>query len=232
VTRFRPAAVAAALLVLHGCDDRTVPPPGHPPVEGGWHGDREDVELLAGGRLVLRRGAARALGRWEWVERDRMLVAYEGSLASAVPGDYRAGVAGDTLSLCETDAPERCMRLARGAFPDAAVATATDSAPPRLAMAPRADQLPPEARMAEATGVLKQVHTLQRTYQAEHGAYAPNLYELRTVGYEEPTLRHFLAPRLLRADARLCIVLEPRTPDLWPMHVDESGTVRQGRECG
>lgn len=226
----------AAGAVVAGCQTPEAEPPSvdpHPEVEGRWRSDRDDVELFPGGRLLLRRGASRGLGRYEWVEADRILVAYEGSLAGSVPGDYRVRVAGDTLALCETDVPDRCIVYERWAAdaPGAAQASRPDSTPPRLALPPRADQMPPEVRMPEANGVLKMAYILQQTYRAERGEYAQNLYDLREVGWETPTLRHFHAPRLIRADARLCIVIEPRTPDLWPVYIDESGEIRQGRDC-
>lgn len=215
-------------------------PPGEPvapdglrrAVEGRWRAAYEDVELFANGRLLLRRGASRGLGRYEWVERDRILIAYEGMLAGALPGDYRVAVAGSTLSLCETDAPERCIRFSRWKAADGQPpGTRADAGPPRLALSPRADQIPPESRMKEAEGALKQAFALQQSYRAERGEYAWNMFQLQSVGWEPPTLRYFLQPRLIREGARFCIVAEPRTPDLWPLYVDETGEIRQGRDC-
>lgn len=228
---------ALVVLALGGCADAP-PEAAHAPdivepaVTGRWRGEYEEVELFEGGRLLLRRGASRGLGRFEWVEPDRMLVTYEGVLAGSVPGDYRARVAGDSLSLCETDAPERCIRYVRWTPGSGASAARVDSTPPRLALPPRADQVPPEARMMEARGVLRQAYVLQLTHQAQYGEFAKSLFALREVGWEEHPLRHFHPLRLVRADERLCIVAEPRTPDLWPLYIDESGEVRQGRDCG
>jgi hypothetical protein len=234
--RVAPVVLAAFSVALGACRD--APPPvvedAHPAVEGRWRSDRDDVELFPGGRLLLRRGTSRGLGRYEWVEADRVLIAYEGVLAGSVPGDYRVRVAGDTLALCETDDPERCIVYARWQ-PEATegpVAPRADTTPPRLALPPRADQTPPEARMVEANGVLKMAFTLQQSYRAQYGTYARNLFDLREVGWETPTLRHFNAPRLVRSsDARFCIVAEPRSPDLWPVYIDETGEIRQGRDC-
>jgi hypothetical protein len=235
MVRLRAApTVLAAAIAVGAC--RGAPPAAdaHPAVEGRWHSDRDEVELFPGGRMLLRRGAARGLGRYEWVEADRVLITYEGPLAGSVPGDYRVRVAGDTLALCETDVPERCIVYQRwhpGAGEEAG-APRPDSTPARLALPPRSDQIPPEARMKEADGVLKMAYTLQQTYRAERGEFARNLFDLREVGWETPTLRNFEAPRLIRAEgARLCIVMEPRSPDLWPVHIDESGEIRQGRDC-
>lgn len=215
-------------------------PPGEPvppeglrrAVAGRWRAAYEEIELFANGRLLLRRGASRGLGRYEWVERDRILIAYGGMLAGALPGDYRVAVAGSTLSLCETDAPERCIRFARWKPADGPTpGTRADAGPPRLALPPRADQIPPEARMKEGEVTLRHAYAMQQTYRAERGEYARNMFQLQSVGWEPPTLRHFLQPRLIREGARFCIVAEPRTPDLWPLYVDETGEIRQGRDC-
>lgn len=234
-SRRRLALLLAGAALSRGCRD--APPPvenPHPAVEGRWRSNLDEVELFPGGRLLLRQGASRGLGRYEWVEADRILIAYEGVLAGAVPGDYRVRVAGDTLSLCEADDPARCGVYERWE-PEATEGQApprADTLPPRLALPPRADQTPPEARMVETIGVLKMAFTLQQTYRARYGTYARNLFDLREVGWETPTLRHFHAPRLVRSsETRFCIVAEPRSPDLWPVYIDESGEIRQGRDC-
>jgi hypothetical protein len=234
--RAAPVVLVAFVVAVGACRD--APPPvvedPHPAVEGRWRSDLDEVELFPGGRLLLRQGAARVLGRYEWVEADRILIGYEGVLAGAVPGDYRVGVAGNRMTLCETDVPVRCIVYERWREDarEGAGASRPDSTPPRLGLPPRADQMPREARMKEADGVLKMAYTLQQTYRAERGEYARNLYDLRDLGWETPTLRHFDAPRLVRSQGeRFCITMEPRSPELWPVYIDESGEIRHGRDC-
>jgi hypothetical protein len=255
---FRGCAVLACALLAGACGDRPAPePPATPredaslvatppaPVEvpaqtpaegvpsadvaGRWQGAADQVEFFAGGRVLLRRGEFRGVGRYEFVEPARILITWEGSLLASSPGDY-AVTRGDTLlSLCETDRPARCIRYARHRPGQPLPAAAGDPAAPRLAEPPRGEQLPPEARMMEVRGILKQAYTLQQVYQMEHGRYAAGMDALRAVGWQEVPLRHFRQPRVARADARrLCIVAEPLTADLWPMHIDEQGDLNRG----
>lgn len=233
------AAGLAALTLLaasacRGNGEARSPGTSAPPVlEGRWAGAYDQVEFFAGGRLLLRRGPVRATGRYEFVEPRRVLVTYEGVLATAMPGDYRVEAAGDSLSLCETDDPARCIRYGRVTDPAQAPPPLqpADPAVPRLAEAIRFEVPPPESRAAEAQPVLKQAYTLQLTYRAEHGAYAAVMDSLRSVGWEPPPLRYFHLPRVTQSGERLCIVMEPRDADLWPVHVDDEGDLGRGRAC-
>jgi hypothetical protein len=90
--------------------------------------------------------------------------------------------------------------------------------------------VPREARMAEVVPLLKQIYTLQETYQAQHGVYARTFAELETVGWQAAPLRHHHAPRIVYAHGgRLCVEVVPREAGLWPQHVDQRGQVRRGR---
>lgn len=236
----RPAAllVPALLAALAACRGDGAPPE-RTGIVGRWQGAQDDVEFFEGGRLLLRRGHFRGVGRYEWVERDRLLVTYEGTLAGSLPGDYRVKVGREILDLCETDRPARCIRYARhagGPGDTAAAAPPRDARgraeePPRLAQLPADYQSPPEARAKEGEVVLKQAYVLQSTYRAEHGAYARDFRALEAVGWQTPPLRHFHPPRVVRWDSRLCIVIEPRAADLWPLSVDENGTLGRDRAC-
>ncbi|HEX2207271.1 MAG TPA: hypothetical protein VHG93_06275 [Longimicrobium sp.] len=207
-----------------------VPPSPSPDVVGRWRGASDQVEFFAGGRVLLRRGEFRGVGRYEFVEPARMLVTWEGALLSSTPGDYAVTLADTTLSLCEADRLARCLRYVRarpGEAPPPAVAG--DPGAPRLAEPPRGAQAPPEARMAEAGPMLRQAFTLQETYRMERGAYAPNMDSLREMGWRELPLRHFRQPRVVRADERrFCIVAEPLSGELWPVHIDEQGDLSRG----
>ena len=52
---------------------------------------------------------------------------------------------------------------------------------------PRFSKASDRAKEKEADGILKQVYTLQQTYNAQHGAYATTVAQLETVGFEAPT---------------------------------------------
>jgi hypothetical protein len=202
---------------------------GDSSVLGRWHGAADQVEFFAGGRVLLRRGEFRGVGRFEFLQPGRMLVTWEGALLSSRPGDYAVARADTLLMLCETDRPERCIRYARHRPGQAPPATAGDPLAPRLAEPARGAESPPEARMAETGPLLKQAYTLQQVYRMEHGRYAPTMDALRVVGWQEIPLRHFRQPRVVRADARrLCIVAEPLSADLWPQHIDEQGDLNRG----
>lgn len=230
----------ALLLLAAGCggEGRKAPvarsgsaAPPAPEVEGRWRGAEDQVEFFAGGRVLLRRGEFRGTGRYELVEPRRMLITWEGALLSSPPGDYAVSLDGATLSLCETDRPARCLRYTRqppGAAPPPAVAGDPDA--PRLAEPPQGGEVPPESRMMEARVVLKQAYTLQQVYRMENGGgYARSMDALRVVGWQEAPLRNFRQPRVVRADEqRLCIVMEPLSADLWPVHVDEQGDLNRG----
>lgn len=236
-SRLSHAARACAVLALAAAcrGDRTPPQQGPPPVLGRWHGAHDDLELFSGGRMLLHQGAYRVAGTYEFVEPRRMLLIYQNALAAVPPGDYRIALAGDSLTFCETDAPARCIRYVRApdSGADAHPATAVDDGTvPRLAAPVRPDQFPPESRAREADGVLKQAYTLQQVYKAEYGHYAAHMDTLRVVGWEPPGLRWFTPPRVVRHDDdRLCIVVQPRTADLWPVHIDQTGTLGRGAEC-
>lgn len=254
----RPAvrlALAAALVALAACrgedegqassarvsaepqpavEPQRPPDPLPPPLVGRWQGADEQVEFFAGGRMLLRRGEIRGTGRWEFVEPRRLLLTWEGLFASALPGDYGVRVAGDSLSLCETDRPGRCIRFARVTDPATPPPPVRplDPAVPRLAETPRGPTAPPEVRTKEAEVMLKQAFTLQQTFRAEHGAYAPTMDSLRVVGWEPPGgLRYYHPPRVRQWRDRLCMVAEPRDADLWPVHVDDEGDLGRGRAC-
>jgi hypothetical protein len=232
--------------------DAKRPPPDHrpaapavdtPTVVGRWRGPHDELELFRNGRLLLHQGAYRVAGSYELVEPGRVLLIYQNALAAVPPGDYRVAVTADSLTFCETDAPARCIGYARMAPRDsAAVANGADSAarvlaaldggaPPRLAAPIRPDQYPPESRAREADGVLKQAYVLQQTYRAQYGHFAANMDSLRVVGWEAVPLRYFQQPRVVTAGERLCITVQPRTADLWPMHIDENGKLGRGAGC-
>ena len=239
VSRIVPAALLLALPACRGDDAAPVadaPAAGtpRPSLSGRWQGTADQVEFFEGGRMLLRRGEIRGTGRYEFVEPRRVLITWEGLFASALPGDYGVQVAGDSLALCETDRPARCIRYARVTDPATAPPPVrpADPAGPRLAEPARIETAPPEARQKEAEVVLKQAYTLQRTYQAERGAYAPVVDSLREVGWEPPPgLRFYHPPRVTGWRDRLCMVMEPRDADLWPVHIDEEGDLGRGRAC-
>ena len=52
---------------------------------------------------------------------------------------------------------------------------------------PRFTQASARAKEKEADGILKQVYTLQQTYYANNGTFAPSVAALQTVGFEAPT---------------------------------------------
>ncbi|HEX6910896.1 MAG TPA: hypothetical protein VF142_10895 [Longimicrobium sp.] len=208
--------------------------PPSPSLVGRWQGADDQVEFFAGGRMLLRRGEIRGTGRYEFVEARRVLLSWEGLFAGALPGDYGVRVAGDSLSLCETDRPARCIRYARVTDPASPPPPVRplDPAVPRLAESPRGPTAPPEARTKEAEVVLKQAYTLQYTYKAERGTYAATMDSLRVVGWEPPPgLRYYHPPRVTQWRDRLCVVMEPRDADLWPVHVDDEGDLGRGRAC-
>jgi len=204
-----------------------------PAVHGRWRGANDEVELFAGGRLLLHQGAYRVAGTYEMLEPGRMLIIYQNALAAVPPGDYRVAVKGDSLSFCETDLPSRCVRYARiapGSSRTARGPVPDDGTPPRLAAAVRPDQYPPETRAVEATGPLKQAYVLQETYRAQYGRYAEGFEQLREVGWEPVPMRHFHPLQMVRSGERLCIVARPRAADLWVVHIDEQGRITRG-EC-
>ncbi|HEX6041508.1 hypothetical protein [Longimicrobium sp.] len=237
----RRAAVLASSLLLSLTACRGDADAEASSLVGRWEGTDDDVEFFDGGRVLLRRGQFRGVGRYEWVEPGRVLVTYEGALAGSVPGDYRVNAGREMLELCETDRPARCIRYARhagGPTADTAGAVPRRDASgrveerPRLAQLPAEHQSPPEARAKEGEVVLKQAYTLQSVYKVERGAYARDFRALEEVGWQTPPLRHFHPPRVVRWDNRLCIVIEPRAADLWPLSVDENGTLGRGKSCG
>ncbi|HEX6367855.1 MAG TPA: hypothetical protein VF006_02905 [Longimicrobium sp.] len=199
-------------------------------VVGRWQGAADQVEFFAGGRVLLRRAEFRGVGRYELVEPARILITWEGALLTSSPGDYAVARADSLLSLCETDRPARCIRYTRHRPDHAIPAVAGDPTAPRLAEPARGGEVPPESRMAEAGPLLKQAYTLQQVYRMEHGGrYASTMDALRVVGWQPLSLRHFRQPRVVRADERrLCIVAEPLSADLWPIHVDEQGDLNRG----
>jgi hypothetical protein len=207
-------------------------PAGQPSsdVVGRWQGTADQVEFFPGGRLLLRRGEFRGTGRYELVEPARILITWEGALLGSSPGDYAVARADSLLSLCETDRPARCIRYVRHRPEHVLPAAAGDPDAPRLAELPRGAQVPPEARMAEAGPLLKQAYALQQVYRMEHGGrFASTMDALRVVGWQEAPLRNFRQPRVVRADERrLCMVAEPLTADLWPVHIDEQGDLNRG----
>lgn len=222
----------------------TAPPkPDTAVVYGRWRGPHDELELFRGGRLLLHQGAYRVAGSYELVEPGRVLLIYQNALAAVPPGDYRVAVTADSLRFCETDAPARCIGYARMAPRDSAsVRAAADSAgrllsaldgggPPRLAAPIRPDQYPAEARASEADGVLKQAYTLQQVYRANYGRYAEQMDSLRVVGWVPVPMRYFQTPRVRVSGERLCITVQPRTADLWPMHIDEAGRLGRGASC-
>ncbi|HEV7591318.1 MAG TPA: hypothetical protein VGO40_24610 [Longimicrobium sp.] len=251
----RVVRVCAAAAAIAACAGDEKPGPPAPPstqvhpradpavVYGRWRGPHDELELFRNGRLLLHQGAYRVAGSYEFVEPGRVLLIYQNALAAVPPGDYRVAVTADSLTFCEADAPARCIGYARMAPRDsAAVANGADSAarllaaldggaPPRLAAPIRPDQYPPESRAREADGVLKQAYVLQQSYKAQYGHYAAELDSLRQVGWEMVPLRYFRQPRIRASGERLCIVVQPRTADLWPMHIDEQGRLGRGASC-
>jgi hypothetical protein len=202
---------------------------GDSSILGRWHGAADQVEFFAGGRVLLRRGEFRGVGRYEFLQPGRMLITWEGALLTSRPGDYAVARADTLLTLCETDRLERCIRYTSQHPGQAPPSLAGDPDAPRLAEPPRGEQAPPEARMAEAGPLLKQAYTLQQVYRAEHDRFAASMDALRAVGWQEAPLRHFRQPRVVRADGRrLCIVAEPLAADLWPVHIDEQGDLNRG----
>ena len=219
-----------------------------PTVVGRWRGPHDELELFRNGRLLLHQGAYRVAGSYDFVEPGRVLLVYQNALALVPTGDYRVAVTADSLRLCETDAPARCLGYARiaprdpasvaagAASASRALAARDGGAPPRLA-APqlaeplRPDQYPPDVRAREADGVLKQAYTLQQAYRANYGHYAVNMDSLRSVGWEAAPMRFFRAPRTVSSGDRLCISVQPRMADGWPMHIDERGRLGRGARC-
>jgi hypothetical protein len=253
--RRRVARVCAAAVLASACRGEGKPSVQAPPkadtlpkadtavVYGRWRGPHDELELFTGGRLLLHQGAYRVAGSFEFVEPGRVLLIYQNALAAVPPGDYRVAVTADSLRFCETDAPARCIGYARiPARDSASVRAGADSAaralaaldggaPPRLASPIRPDQYPPEARAREADGVLKQAYTLQQTYKAQYDHYAEHMDSLRVVGWEVVPMRNFQTPRVRVSGERLCITVQPRTADLWPMHIDEAGRLGRGTSC-
>lgn len=234
-SRRLPAVLMFALAACRGGGDAEgdAPRDGQTLV-GRWQGTHDQVEFFEGGRLLLKRGPTRGTGRYEFVQPRRVLITYEGLFASALPGDYAVRVEDDTLSLCETDRPARCIRYGRVTDAATEVPPLRPIHPdtPRLAEPPRGPTSPPEARVAEAQVTLRQAYTLQRIFREERGAYAAALDSLRVLGWDPPTtLRHFHPPRVTQWQGRLCIVMEPREGDLWPVHIDDEGDLGRGRSC-
>ena len=253
----RLVPLACAALLLAGCGERRAnggerTPPAvprepsaaaRPSVVGRWRGGHDSVELFAGGRLLLHQGAYRVAGSYEFVEPGRMLILYQNAMSAVPPGDYRVAVTADSLTFCETDAPARCIRYGRIApgdtprppVPDSVarhLAVIDDGAPPSLAAPLRPEQYPSETRAMEAHGVLKQAYTLEMTYAAQYGHFTPTVDSLRVVGWEPSPLRYFQQPVVRVNGERFCIVAQPRTADLWPVHIDEKGGIGRGSRCG
>lgn len=223
-------------------------------VVGRWQARGQQAEFFDGGRLLIKRPRGSVAARWEMVDAGRMLVTFDGAAASRPPEDWTVSATRDSLVLCETDRPLQCLRYARAAA-DAPLpfAVREGAREPRLAdeplirdvaelpvtgapdarAVPRSREsgrsIPPEMRAVEAGPTLKQLYTLQKTHQAEHGTYARTLDELAQVGWQAHELRHFRTPRIASAEqGRLCIDIMPRAADLWPQHVDESGQLSRG----
>ena len=71
---------------------------------------------------------------------------------------------------------------------------------------PKFNQASARAKEKEADGILKQVYTLQMTYFANNGVYAPDVAALQTVGFEAPTnLQHYTWSGNVDVAAGLCL---------------------------
>ncbi|HEX8394216.1 MAG TPA: hypothetical protein VF665_17870 [Longimicrobium sp.] len=262
MTRLLPrAALLACALPLASCgrdaraaESRDQPSRAEIPVVAGaelvagfWRGGDESVELFGNGTVLLYRWPGRVVGRYQFVTPDRMLIDFP--FTGTVPGDYRVAREPDVLRLCETDRPERCIRLervertaegtvVRASATPSGLAPAPDfngprppempvygEGPPRLATRPSVP--PPEARAAEPGPMLKQIRTLQESYRLEYGRYAATLDSLP--GWEVPRLRWYHPP-VLRSAAPgwMCVDMLPRDRDLWPVHILNDGQPGRG----
>lgn len=106
--RFLVVASGAALL-LAGCE-----PAPRREIVGRWTGSNGEAEFFRTGRVLVKANGQPAVpGRYEFVERDRMLVVWEGELAQAPPADYRVAFTGRTLILCHTDRRTECISYSR-----------------------------------------------------------------------------------------------------------------------
>ncbi|MBB4635698.1 hypothetical protein [Longimicrobium terrae] len=219
-------------------------------VSGFWTGGGESVELFGNGTVLLYRWPARVMGRYQFVTPDRMLIEFP--YTGSVPGDYSVSSDGNTLRLCETDRPARCLTLRRAERTAEGTVVRASGTPSRLApppefegprpppaprdgqgelrLAPQPSRPPAEARSAEVGPLLKQARTLQEVYRLENGRYAATWDELRTAGWEPVPLRWFHPPVIRRATGdQLCIDVQPRDPDLWPVHIMGGGDGQPGR---
>lgn len=104
-----------------------------------------------------------------------------------------------------------------------AAAVAAGCAPVRVA------SLPP--RELGAVSQLKELYTLQRSYQAQYDAYASTTGELRTVGWDDSGLQDFY-PWIVHHGRRLCMAALPKRRSLGTSSIDGQGRIYHGPNCG
>ncbi|HYH79316.1 MAG TPA: hypothetical protein VEX86_05955 [Longimicrobium sp.] len=97
---------------------------------------------------------------------------------------------------------------------------------------PRALPSPRRATRPErvASGILKQLYTLQMTYRAMHGEFAATAEALETVGWEDQGSGYY--PWIVHHRRRLCVAVLPARRPLVVASIDGAGRIHRGPYCG
>jgi hypothetical protein len=102
--RFALRCGVFAMILLAAACRREEPPRDQ--LLGAWTGTGGRMEFFRGGRVfVSLNSGVRGAGRYEFVERDRIVVVWEGNVAHRPAGDYRLRFEQDVLVLCPADRP-------------------------------------------------------------------------------------------------------------------------------
>jgi type IV pilus assembly protein PilE len=100
---------------------------------------------------------------------------------------------------------------------------------------PRFSMASQRAKEKDGELLLKQVFTLEQSYYAEYGAYAPTVDELRSVGWLPGDTARYYEPEITLApagDAIVCLDARPkRGVDVQPLSMDSVGVIYRDERC-
>lgn len=88
-----------------------------------------------------------------------------------------------------------------------------------------------DAEEQRAVGALKTLYTLEMTYQAQYGRFAPGIDELKDIGWKDVDTGRF-RPAVTDAGSRLCLAMLPTSGPRVAWSISGQGVLYRGPRCG